>query len=194
MRLNRHPLQGILPVLFLLLFQPVSAFVDLSFDAATMQEALNALAPEKVQVEIAGRKVDILLSDLKIDSFHPSASATEPGYIETSMILRIPSFGLKSAVRPTLHFEILDSKEAKGCRLKIRNVPLEIPMLGSLDVGPYLPSFDLPIEHLADITGPRGDTLIRSTLTDITIGTRVVRLRFDVGLTPTDDLVKPETP
>jgi hypothetical protein len=194
MRLSRHPIRGILLTPFLLLFQPVFAYVDLSFDAVTMQEALTALAPERVEVEIAGRKVDIVLSDLKIESFQPSASATEPGYIETSMTLRIPAFGLKSAVQPTLHFEILDPEKAKGCRLKIRNVPLEIPMLGTLDVGPLLPSFDLPIEHLAGVSGPRGETLIRSTLTEITIGTRVVRLRFDVGLTPTDDLVKPESP
>ena len=89
MRPNRHPLRAALLLPFLLLVQPVFAYVDLSFDTVTMQEALTALAPDRVEVEIAGRKVEIRMSDLKIEKFHPSASATEPGFIETSMTLRI---------------------------------------------------------------------------------------------------------
>lgn len=163
---------------------PASAYVDVSFDRTTMQDLLVAMAPPSVTASLAGREVEIRLSNLRVTAFRPSASATEPGYVETSMRVHVPSLGLTADVRPHVHLTVVDLPDGRGCRVSFRNIELQIPFLGSVDLGPLLPTLDYPGEHLAGLATGSGDATVRTTLSEVTVGARMLRLRFEVGVTP----------
>jgi len=161
---------------------PASAHVDVSFDRTTMQDLLTALAPDTVIATLAGREVEVRLSDLKVTAFRPSASEREPGYVETSMRVRVPSLGISTAVRPHVHLDVVDLENGRGCRISFRNVDLKLPLLGAVDLGPLLPTIDLPAEHFAGLETTAGEARVRTTLAEVTVGARMLRLRFDVGV------------
>ena len=181
-----HTARFLLPLAGVLLLacfgSTVQAHVDVIMDAETIGELLAALTPENLQVPIpGGQRLNVKISDLKVAGFDPAAGNGQ-GHVLTSLTLNVPDLGLTVPVEPRVALEVVEQDGLQVCQLRFKEVKLDLSVLGSVDISRLLPAIRVPADHVAVARGARGDVHVRSKLVDVQMGTRALRLRFDVSV------------
>ena len=163
---------------------PAPARVDITLDAASLNELLGGMAPDQVQVELmAGRAVNIHLHDMKVTGFDPSAGSN--GEILTSVRVTIPELGLDVPVTPRLSVQMRqDAGSVRSCYLRFEKVMLQLPLTGSVDVAPLLPTLPLMSETAWMINAAKGKVRVKPSLIEARTGAKFLRLGFDVAVAP----------
>ena len=163
------------------------ARVDVTLDAASLNDLLASMAPERVQVGLAaGRGVTIQMQDLKVTGFDPSTGPN--GGILTSLRLIVPELGIDVPVTPHL---TLDVKEGAGghktCFLRFDKVVLNLPISGPIDVAALLPPLPVMPETAWTVNSARGKVRVTPDLVDARTGATGIRLEFDLSVLPASD-------
>jgi hypothetical protein len=166
---------------------PTPARGDVTLDAASLNELLAGMAPERVQVDLlGGRAVSIELHEMKVTGFDPAAGAN--GEILTSVRVKIPELGLDLPVNPRLSVQLKqDAGAARSCYLKFEKVMLALPLTGSVDVAPLLPVLPVMSEAAWMIDAARGKVRVKPSLIDARTGATNLRLGFDLAVTSAPD-------
>lgn len=166
---------------------PVAARVDVTLDAASLNELLAGMAPEQVQVDlVAGRKVTIELRDMKVEGFDPSAGTN--GEILTSVRVKIPELNLDVPVSPRLSVQMRQGEGAtRSCYLKFEKVPLQLPLTGAVDVAPLLPTLPIMSEAAWLIDAAKGKVRVKPSLIEARTAAKHLRLGFDLDVTAASD-------
>lgn len=164
--------------------RPAAARVDVTLDAASLNDLLRSMAPERVPVELAaGRSVTLVLHDLRVTGFDPAARPA--GEVVCAVRLEVPELGLDLPVAPRLALETTRSKGgAPVCVLRFRKVVLNLPLTGAVDVAPLLPVLPVVPDTAWLVHAARGDVRVRPTLVDARTGAKGIRLGFDLQVTP----------
>ena len=169
---------------FALAALPASARVEVTLDAASLNDLLTSMAPDQVQIALgAGRGVTLQLHDLKVTGFDPSAGPN--GGITTSLRLVVPELGIDVPVTPHLSMDVQSGPGGrKTCFLRFDKVVLNLPLTGSVDVAALLPALPVMPETAWTVNAARGAVRVKPTLIDATTGVRNIRLGFDLAVEP----------
>lgn len=161
---------------------PALARVDVTLDAASLNEMLSTMAPDHVDVGLAaGRSLTIQLQDLKVTGFDPTAGPN--GGLTTSLRLIVPELGLDVPVTPHLTLDVKDGASGqRSCVLRFDKVVLNLPVSGPVDVAALLP----PLPMLADtawmVNSARGRVRVKPLLVDAKTGAKNIRLGFELDV------------
>jgi hypothetical protein len=163
---------------------PARARVDVTLDADSLNELLAGMAPDQVQVElIAGRAVNIQLHDMKVTGFDPAAGSN--GEILTSVRVTIPELGIDAPVSPRLSVQMRQDEGAtRSCYLRFEKVMLSLPLTGSVDVAPLLPTLPLMSEAAWMINSAKGKVRVKPSLIEARTGAKFLKLGFNVAVVP----------
>lgn len=161
------------------------ARVDVSLDAASLNDLLSSMAPNQVQVSLAaGRSVTLLLENLRVTGFDPAAGGEGEGSLLTSLQLKVPELGLNVPVSPRLSLQFKENKGERVCYLRFEEVRLNLPITGSIDLAPLLPPLPLIAKTSWVVGTARGDVRIVPRLMEARMGSTMLRLGFDLAITP----------
>jgi hypothetical protein len=160
---------------------PAPAAVSVGFDIETLNELLPALSANAIEVPITEkRSVEVFLDKLKITGLDPAAEEGGTGHILTSMQVRIPQLGVRLPIKPRLSLHALEIDTAAILELRFEEAKISLPLVRLIDIAPFLPPMRFPTDSVFLIAGVRGDVEVRSRLTDIAMGQKVVRLEFEL--------------
>lgn len=170
-----------------LIASPTLARVDVTLDAASLNELLAGMAPKSVDVPLAaGRGVTIELHDLKVEGFDPAGGAN--GVILTSLRIKVPELGLDLPVAPRLSVQMKEGAGgARSCFLKFEQVVLALPLTGSVDVAALLPTLPVMPETAWMVNSARGKVRVQPSLLDAKTGAKNLKLGFDLNVTPMEE-------
>ncbi len=161
------------------------ARVDVTLDAESLNELLPAMAPRQVSVPLAqGRGVTLLLRDLRVRGFDPTAGEDKEGFLLTSLRLVVPELGIDTPVEPQVSLRVAEREGRKHAYLKFEKVPIALPLTGSVDIGPLLPTLPLLVETSWSVATAGGDVHVRAILREARMGARNLRLTFDLEAAP----------
>lgn len=161
------------------------ARVEVTLDARTLTDFLTSVTPPTLLLPLpSGGDVALELRELKVNGFDPAAGKNGRGQVLTSLRLGIPALGLSFPVEPRLSLDVETEGGVKVCVLRFDRLPIPLPMTGSLDVGPLLPSFRVPAEAEWSLPMKQGDVSVRSRLVDTRMGAESLRLGFDLEMAP----------
>ena len=160
---------------------PSFGAVSVGFDVETLNELLPALSANAIEVPITEkRSVQVFLDSLKITGLDPASDETGSGHILTSMQVRIPQLGVKLPLAPRLSLHVVDAGSAAVLELRFEQAEISLPLLGEINIAPFLPPIRFPAENAFLVAGVEGDVEVRSRLSSIVMGQKVVRLEFDL--------------
>ena len=61
---------------------------------------------------------------------------------------------------------------------------MTLPLAGPINIAGLLPPLRFPADHLWLVAGARGDVFVRSRLSRIAMGSRAIRLEFEIDVLP----------
>jgi hypothetical protein len=165
---------------------PALARVDVTLDAASLNDLLASMAPDRVQIALgASRGVTIQMLDLKVTGFDPAAGPN--GGVTTSLRLVVPELGIDVPVTPHLTLDLKDGANGqKACFLRFDKVVLNLPLTGSIDVAALLPPLPVMPETAWTVNSARGKVRVAPSLVDAKTGTKNIRLGFELAVAPAD--------
>jgi hypothetical protein len=163
---------------------PALARIDITLDAESLNGMLASMAPDHVDVNLAGgRSLSLLLKDLKVTGFDPAAGPN--GGVTTSLRLQVPALGLDVPVEPHLTLEINDGGGGrKASYLRFDKVVLNLPLTGSVDVAALLPPLSLVPDAAWIVESARGKVRVKPRLVDAKTGTKNIRLSYEIDMEP----------
>ena len=162
-----------------------SARVEVTIDAASLNELVGKMAPERIPVTLGmGRAVTIGLNDLKITGFEPAGGKNGNGRVSASVRLSVPELGLDTAVTPKLSLQFRDTNGKKVAYLRFEEVKVAMPVTGAIDIAALLPLLPISVDTAWNVESQRGEVRITPRLTDATGGQRNLRLGFDLDVKP----------
>jgi len=163
---------------------PAAARVDVTLDAVSLNELLSGMAPDQVSVNLmGGRAVNIQLHDMKVTGFDPAAGSN--GEILTSVRVTIPELGLDVPVTPRLSVQMRQDEGAtRSCYLRFEKVMLALPITGTVDVAPLLPTLPLMSETAWMINAAKGKVRVKPSLIEARTGAKFLKLGFEVAVAP----------
>jgi hypothetical protein len=166
---------------------PALARVDVTLDAASLNDLLTSMAPDHVQVGLAGgRGVTIQMRDLKVTGFDPAAGPN--GGVQTSLRLIVQELGIDVPVTPHLTLDLRDGAGGrKSCFLRFDKVVLNLPLSGPIDVAALLPALPVMPETAWTVNSARGKVRVKPALVDAKTGTKNIRLGFDLTVEQAPD-------
>jgi hypothetical protein len=174
-------------VLSVLCSAPAWARIDVTLDAESLNGLFESMAPDSVQVALAGGKsLTIRMDDLRVKGFDPTAGPH--GGVTASLRLKVPDLGIDVPVEPHL---ILDIKDASGGRkasyLRFDKVVVNLPLTGPVDVAALLPPLALMPDAGWIVNSARGKVRVRPHLVDALTGTKNIKLGFTLEIEPADN-------
>jgi len=150
-------------------------------DAATLNELLPALTPNEIEVALAGSQtVRVLLEDLEVTGFDPSAGDSSSGQILTRVRVKIPDLGISVPVEPRLSLGVVNEAGEALLELRFEQAEISLPLMGSIDIGTFIPPLRFPAENIFLLQGGEGDVSMRSRVTDVKMGQTVLRFEFEI--------------
>ncbi len=162
---------------------PLCGGVTIGLDAETLNELLPAMMVQEVTVPIAGeRTLQVFLDDLKVLGFAPAGAGGGANRILTSVRLRVPQLGLDLALEPRVSLEVVQEAGKPLLQLRFDEVPLPLPLAGSIDVGSFFKPLRYPADGVFNLEGGQGDVEVRGRLERVEMGTKVVRFDFDLDV------------
>jgi len=176
------------PALFLaavvLSCAPAFARVDVTLDAASLNDLLASMAPERVDVGLAaGRSITIHMRDLKVTGFDPTAGPN--GGVTTSLRLLVPELGIDLPVTPRLTLDMqVGANGQKACFLRFDEVLLDLPLTGAVDIAALLPPLPVMPDTAWTVNSARGKVRVKPQLVDAKTGAKNIKLGFELAVTP----------
>jgi hypothetical protein len=161
------------------------AGVDITVDAETLTALLSTALPQKVLLPVAGEtKLTLLLENLKVTGFEPTGGKNGRGLLLTSLQLEVPELGLKMPVHPKLSLELDDIDGQRTCYLLFERVDVPLPVAGNVNIAYLLPRIPVPADNLTTVQSSRGLFDVRTRLAEARMGSRALRLSFDLDVSP----------
>lgn len=170
-------------VLIVVAFAAVEARVEVTLDAATLDDLVSKMAPERIPVSLGGgRSVQLRLSELRITGFEPAAG--ERGHLLASLRLSVPELGVDAPVAPRLSLQFKEVDGKKVAYLRFEEVKVPLPLTGPIDVAPLIPPLPITTDTSWKVTAQRGPVRIEPKLVDATMGQKNLKLGFDLAVIP----------
>ena len=158
---------------------PLAAGVTIGFDVETLNEVLPALSASEITVPLSEkRSIGIRLVDMQVTGLDPTAGGT--GHILTAMRVQVPSFGINLPVEPHLSLHVAEGPNGSVLEMRFEQVSIALPLAGSIDVAPFLPPLRFPAENLWLVAGVEGNVRVKSRLSTIDMGLKIVRFELDL--------------
>ena len=177
------PLALVIAAAVLALAPAARAGVDVTLDAATLNDLVSKMAPERIPVSLGGgRSVELRLSELRITGFEPAAG--ERGHLLATLRLSVPELGVDVPVSPRLSLQFKDANGKKVAYLRFEEVKLPLPLTGAVDVAPLLPPLPITTDTTWRVQAQRGPVRIEPKLVDATMGQKNLKLGFSLEVTP----------
>ena len=163
---------------------PTLARVDVTLDAASLNDLLSSMAPDHVEVGLAaGRSVTIRMRDLTVTGFDPTAGPH--GGVTTSLRLLVPELGIDLPVTPHLRLDLQDGASGqKVCFLRFDRVVLELALTGPVDIAALLPPLPVMPDTAWTVNSARGRVRVKPRLVDAKTGAKNIRLGFELAVAP----------
>ncbi len=170
-----------LGVLLLAAASPAAARVDVTLDAATLNDLLTVMAPSEVRVPLTeGRGVTLQIQDLRVTGFDPTEGQKQEGFVLTSFRLKVPELSLEMPLTPRLSLQVVEKNGKKVAFLRFEKVLVPLPVTGSVDVAPLLPVLPLPTDTSWTVAAESGNVRVHTVLAAARMGARNLRLTFDL--------------
>jgi hypothetical protein len=162
-----------------------AAGVSVSFDVDTLNMMLRAASTQDVEIPITNeRTLLVQLRDVRLLKLDPAAEgASGRGYLRTAVELSIPEFDLDLSLRPTVVLDVVKGERFNELEMRFAELKIPVPILGEIDIAPFLQPLRYPAEDLWYLAGARGIVHLRSHLVEITMGQRAIRFDFELELT-----------
>lgn len=162
---------------------PLRAGVTVGLDVPTLNELLPAMTVQEVVVPIAGgNSLRVLLEDLVVVGFAPAAASGGTDHILTSVTLRVPSLGVAVAVQPRMSLAVIEEGGQSLLELRFDEVGIPLPLAGAIDAAPFLTPLRFPADDVFLVEGARGGVEVRSRLSRVEMGAKVVRFEFELDV------------
>ncbi len=159
--------------------------VEVSLDAAAVSDLLAAAVPPSLGVALpGGLSATLRFEEVRVVGFEPGAGRDGGGLVHTWARVSIPELGWSATVEPRIAVSAEKSGEGRRCRLRFEQLEVPLPLVGTRDIGPWLPPLGFPAEQVSSFHTARGDYEIETQLADIALGTRALRLGFEVRIRP----------
>lgn len=187
--MNRPLLRSIAVAVFAtaLAFPAAHARIDVTLDAESLNALVSGMAQDRVDVRLtAGRSISIFLENFRVTGFDPTAGAEGKGALKTAVTLKIPALGFETPVEPLLAFKCRDREGRKVCALVFEDFTVSLPVTGSIDLSPLLPTMDILPESAWLVPTARGKVRVKPTLVETKMGQKNLRLGFDLDVTPAE--------
>lgn len=161
-----------------------SAGVSVSFDADTLNMMMRAASTQDVEIPIsADRTLLVQLRDVRLIKLDPAADPEKGrGYLRTAVELSVPEFNLDLSLKPTVVLDVVKGEQFNELELRFAELKIPVPILGEIDISPFLHPLRYPAEDLWYLAGARGIVHLRSHLVGITMGQRAIRFDFELEL------------
>jgi hypothetical protein len=164
---------------------PAAARVDVTLDQETLNQLITNLAPDNVAVALpAGAKVHLRMENVKVTGFDPAGGGGSRGHVLTSLNLKIPELGLDVPVAPRLSLQFKEGNGRKVAYLKFEEVNIPLAATGNLNIAPLLPILPLVADTVWNVDAARGPVRVEPKLVDAVVGTKNLRLGFDLEVGP----------
>jgi len=163
----------------------VPADVTVMIDRQTLDDLLAAVATQEVSVPLSGdRAINVVLDELKVVGLQPADGKTDHGHLRTSVKLRVPELGLTLASEPHVSLRAAESPSGSVIELSFDELPLRLPLAGSIDVAPLLPTLRFPADNVFLVQGASGDVEVQSRLVDVEVQAEAIRFEFEIEVGP----------
>jgi len=160
---------------------PALARIDVTLDAESLNGLLVNMAPDHVDVDLAGgRSLTLGLRDLRVTGFDPAAGPN--GGVTTSLRLVVAELGIDMPVTPHLTLEMDGAR--KTAFLRFDKVLLNLPLTGAVDVASLLPPLALMPDTAWVVDSARGKVRVTPQLVDARTGAKNIRLGFELSVKP----------
>ncbi len=160
---------------------PAAARVDVTLDAASLNDLLAVMAPSEVRVPLTeGRGVTLQIQDLRVTGFDPTEGQKQEGFVLTSFRLKVPELALDMPLAPKLSLQVADKNGRKVAFLRFEKVLVPLPVTGTVDVAPLLPVLPLPTDTSWTVAAESGNVRVRTVLNEARMGAKNLRLTFDL--------------
>jgi len=160
---------------------PAGAAVTIRIDRQTLDAVLPAVTQQAVEVPLAeGTVLTVQIVEMKVTGLAPGTRDNPDGSILTSLKLKIPELGLTLPVEPRIALRAIDLDGASVLEMSFVEVPLNLPLAGSIDVAKTLPTLRYPAENLYTLDGATGEVPMRTKLRRVRIERDAVEFEFDV--------------
>ncbi len=167
----------------LLALSPLRAGVTVGLDVPTLNELLPAMTAEEVVVPMAGGgSLRVLLEGLTVVGFAPAGSSGGTDQILTSVTLRVPALGLVLPLQPRMSLGVIEEAGRSLLELRFDDVGIPLPLAGSIDAAPFFAPLRFPADDVFLVAGARGDVEVRSRLSRVEMGAKIVRFDFDLAV------------
>lgn len=167
---------------------PPEAKLDVGLDAETLTAILRAVIPPSISVPLAGAgTVTLRLDDFEVLGFDPGAGARGEGRVLAAVRVRVPKLSVDARVKPELSVGLADRQGPDVCNLNFEKVEIPVPVVGAVDIAPFLDPVVLPAENVSPIETSAGRFEVRSRLVDVRMGSRLLRFVFDLDVVPTKE-------
>jgi len=156
--------------------EPVSARVDVTLDVVSLNALLSSMAPDHVDVALAGgRSLTIRMQDLEVTGFDPAAGPN--GGLTTSLRLIVAELGIDIPVTPHLTLDITNGADGRKVSfLRFDKVVLNLPLTGAIDVASLLPPLSLMPNTAWIVNSARGKVRVTPRLIDAKTGAKNIRM------------------
>jgi hypothetical protein len=160
---------------------PAAAAVTVRIDRQTLDEVLPAVTQQAVEVPLAeGTVLTVQIVEMKVTGLAPGTDDYPDGSILTSLKLVVPDLGLTLPVEPRISLRAVDLDGASVLEMSFVEVPLNLPLAGSIDVAKTLPTLRYPAENLYTLDGAMGEVPVRTILRHVRTGRDAVEFEFEV--------------
>jgi hypothetical protein len=173
-------------ILFCAVLAPgARAGVSVSFDADTLNMMMRAASTQDVEIPISSeRTLLVQLRDVRLLKLDPAAEGKSGrGYLRTAVELSVPEFNLDLSLKPTVVLDVVKGSEFNEFEMRFVELKIPVPIIGEIDIAPFLSPLRYPAEDLWYLAGARGIVHLRSHLVEITMGQRAIRFDFELELT-----------
>ncbi len=161
-----------------------AADVSVSFDADTLNMMMRAASTQDVEIPITNeRTLLVQLRDIRLLKLDPAEGEQGRGYLRTAVELSVPEFDLDLSLKPTVVLDVVKGEQFNELEMRFVELKIPVPILGEIDIAPFLQPLRYPAEDLWYLAGARGIVHLRSHLVDITMGQRAIRFDFELELT-----------
>lgn len=169
----------------LLAVTPGLAAITVDIDGKTLNDVLSGLAVQQVEVPVSGdNTLRVELRDLRITGFEPGTTGQTQGSLKTSLELHVPDLGLTLPVEPRLSLHVLQGESGSFLELRFRQVRLELPLAGALDIARFLPPLRFPADNLFMLDGASGPVEIHSRLQRVQMLQGSIRFGLELEVRP----------
>jgi len=161
-------------------FAPTAeAGVQIDIDRASLNQILGALTAQEVEVAVTrDRSLTVRIDEIRVLGFSPS-SETHPGHIDTSVRLIASDIGLAVTVEPQLSLHVVE-EQPNVLELRFDRVELPLPLVGQINLAPFLEPTRLPADYIWSLDGVSGPARVRSRLSDIAVGRENIRFTLEL--------------